>query len=680
MKKIRIAFVKFGGLAIGGTELRLQTMATHLPKDKFDIDYFYCDVAPSLRSSHKHGNTHPELVQRMLKCGIHLIKFHVKAKDITKPTHDWVDTDFWNLFDPKRYDLVQAGKAGPAEYPFHLMEIPVVELVELAVGVDHSPNIAWSFHSSPWQRTQWVQMGGRAERSSVIRNPAPRPATSDHWRQSLDIPSNHLIAGLIQRNDNTIFSSIPLEAFKRIQNLDRHFVVMNGGSLYRDQAKRLGLKNIHFIEQSADECVVDRFYNTLDIFAHGCKDGETHGTVFAEALMHGVPCLSHYSPGGANAQIEMMGPAGLFAQNLDDYAQKLDQLFSNSTMRQKMASKAKELAEEFYSVEAGMHKLESVYTQVSGHPKDNALVPTMDYGLWALGFLYAGETDNPAALAYNIATGGIPEEFELHVTRFFLPHIKTFYDVGANTGLYGFVAAHECPFDSHIYMYEPQPECCSQMKKIIWLNNWEDRVTVCPIGIGKEPGTMTLHLCGTGSTFNNAFNDNAVLPTIQVCVDTLDNQVLTQHAGSIDFIKIDVEGLEQLVLEGGQVVIDRDKPVIFIEIADHLRGKKFRNPLYRKTLEWVKQRDYQIFRCDESQKLVRAILMEERDHLSMYLCLHRQKHQKWISEIMPWANRFLWDKRLKRLRRALPKLRKAVRHPVEAIQRLPGKLIELARR
>ena len=33
---IKIAFIKFGGMANGGTEKYLQTIAAHLPTDEFD--------------------------------------------------------------------------------------------------------------------------------------------------------------------------------------------------------------------------------------------------------------------------------------------------------------------------------------------------------------------------------------------------------------------------------------------------------------------------------------------------------------------------------------------------------------------------------------------------------------------------------------------------------------------
>ena len=46
--KKRIAFIKFGGMAFGGTEKVLQTIAAELPKNIYEVDFFYCDAAPLL--------------------------------------------------------------------------------------------------------------------------------------------------------------------------------------------------------------------------------------------------------------------------------------------------------------------------------------------------------------------------------------------------------------------------------------------------------------------------------------------------------------------------------------------------------------------------------------------------------------------------------------------------------
>ena len=44
--KIKVAFIKFCGMATGGTEKVLQTIAANLDKNKFLVDFYYCDSAP----------------------------------------------------------------------------------------------------------------------------------------------------------------------------------------------------------------------------------------------------------------------------------------------------------------------------------------------------------------------------------------------------------------------------------------------------------------------------------------------------------------------------------------------------------------------------------------------------------------------------------------------------------
>ena len=80
---IKIAFIKFGGMAIGGTEKVLQTIAAELPKDQFQVDFFYCDAAPYIGSDFKHIDTDPSRVEYVKEHGVNLIKFDVEFKDVT---------------------------------------------------------------------------------------------------------------------------------------------------------------------------------------------------------------------------------------------------------------------------------------------------------------------------------------------------------------------------------------------------------------------------------------------------------------------------------------------------------------------------------------------------------------------------------------------------------------------
>lgn len=579
--KTRVAFIKFGGLSAGGTERWLQMMAANLPKEEFEIDYYYCDSAPYVGSDYKHADTDQSRVEYMKKHTVNLIKFHVGAKDIRTRVHKWVDTDFWEIFDPKKYDIVQTAKAGPKEYPYYLINLPVVEYITLSAGVDFSPNIACSIHLSQWQRAQWYKAGGNIQKSTVIYIPAEPPASKENLRKKLGIPENAIVAGFHQRVDNNTFSSIPLEAFSKIQQPNWHFVIKGGGDSYKKQAKKLKLKNVHFVEHTGDAKAISEFLNMLDIFAHGRKDGETFGVVFAEAMMHGKPCISHWSP-IANAQPETMGPAGMFAKDADDYAEKLKELFSDEKLRKKLSEKARPHAEEYYSLKSCVESLANVYREIMKKPKIKT-AERISYGQSPLGFLYAGELENPFKIEHQVVSQKINNEFCVHLFKHFLSNINLLVDGGMGNGLYCFIASNETN-SIKSFLYEPKKKESTILNKTIYLNNWENRITVS--NVLNIPEDKKIDFIRIGKSVNKEFYDF----------------------------------LEKRI---------KDKPVILMEINEKDDEK----------LNLIKNNEYVVFNCGNfSIKKTDKI----KSSNSSCLCLHQERHRLEIKEIKNWAKQYKW--------------------------------------
>jgi hypothetical protein len=469
---VRVAFVKFGGLAAGGTERWLQMMAANLSRDRFAVDYFYCDAAPYVGADFKHSDTDPARLAYMRQAGVNLVKFHVGAKDVRTSTHKWLDTDFWELFDARAYDLVQTATAGPAEYPYSEIDLPIFEYITLNAGINRSRNVALTIHVSQWQRRRWVARGGRVGRSDVIPIPAERPASELDLREQLGIPADARVAGFHQRPHDEIFSPIPLDAFTELVAGDRWFVIMGGSELYRKQAARLGLETVCFLEHDGSGEGISRFLNTLDVFAHGRADGETFGTVFAEAMMHGKACLSHYSP-IANGQVETMGPAGLFALDTGDYAAKLERLLSDRDLCESLARKARPHAERYYSLDSCVRRLERAFETALGRADSATTLWALPYGHSDLGFLVAGPVDDPTSVAHHIVAGGIPQASAARLLPHLLRDGAVYHEAGsANTVLALTAAAAGCA--SHLHA--PQDSAASGVLADIYLNNWEHRL------------------------------------------------------------------------------------------------------------------------------------------------------------------------------------------------------------
>ena len=142
MKKIKIAFIKYAGCASGGTEKFLQVIAANLNKNKFEVDYFYCDATPYIGWQFEHPDTDNDRVKYLTDNNVNLIKFNVEAKDVTTPTHEWINTDFWNYFNEENYDIIQIARAGHKEYPFYkIKNKPIVDSIWINSGFDNQENI-----------------------------------------------------------------------------------------------------------------------------------------------------------------------------------------------------------------------------------------------------------------------------------------------------------------------------------------------------------------------------------------------------------------------------------------------------------------------------------------------------------------------------------------------------------
>lgn len=375
-KKIRIAFIKFGGLATGGTERGLQTLAVNLPQDKFDITYFYCDSAPYVNSDYVHPTTDPsrELYMRTKGSHVKLVKFSVGFKNITVPTHDWINTNFWDVFKEEDFDIVQTARAGHPEYPFvHIKNTPIVDLITLPGMADTQVNIAKSVHISNFQRESWVKAGGPEHISTVI------PLLTEFPRQAnpvVDKPNNRkffkgkkiqTVFGMHQRPDDGIYSSIPLDAYSRVESFfdgpdnDVGFVIMGGSKLYQKQAKELGLKNFEHVPESGDYEDILSFLENIDVFAHGRADGETYGMAIAEAIYCGLPVISHEAP--AMGHWETMNGCGAMTRDVVGYANNLihftDKPTTEKIFRNNIEKQAKEL-----SLETNIQKWVDVYEEV----------------------------------------------------------------------------------------------------------------------------------------------------------------------------------------------------------------------------------------------------------------------------------------------------------------------------
>ncbi|WP_063800042.1 FkbM family methyltransferase [Bradyrhizobium retamae] len=143
------------------------------------------------------------------------------------------------------------------------------------------------------------------------------------------------------------------------------------------------------------------------------------------------------------------------------------------------------------------------------------------------------------------------------------------FDVGANVGWYAIHLASTVNKTSRIFCFEPVPSTRAKLMRNVLLNGLEDRVRIFDFGLSDQSGTTQFFLPEvSGSVAASAKNLHPEERTIQVSVllEKLDDIVEREQIARIDLIKCDVEGGELHVLRGAARVIERDKPVIFLEM------------------------------------------------------------------------------------------------------------------
>lgn len=164
-------------------------------------------------------------------------------------------------------------------------------------------------------------------------------------------------------------------------------------------------------------------------------------------------------------------------------------------------------------------------------------------------------------------TGYEPEVREL-LTRALRPG-ATALDVGANCGAHALVMAAACS-PGRVVACEPNPVLRERLEANLALNSL-DNVSVRGWAIAAEPGSASLQVprdpvhTGGASLLTGVHEHLRDALQVEVEAVTLDGLVEREALDCVDLVKIDVEGLEAAVLEGGRALLRRDRPVLSFE-------------------------------------------------------------------------------------------------------------------
>lgn len=140
-----------------------------------------------------------------------------------------------------------------------------------------------------------------------------------------------------------------------------------------------------------------------------------------------------------------------------------------------------------------------------------------------------------------------PREFELLAAR--IGENFTFIDIGANVGAYALFVASRAGPSARVLAVEPQPEIFERLIYNIRLNEFAS-VKAVDCAVAEKPGEVTLFLDpqNSGESSLKVVGSSGAKP-IRVHARTLLDLIRGEGYESVDAIKLDVEGAEDLILE-----------------------------------------------------------------------------------------------------------------------------------
>jgi FkbM family methyltransferase len=125
-----------------------------------------------------------------------------------------------------------------------------------------------------------------------------------------------------------------------------------------------------------------------------------------------------------------------------------------------------------------------------------------------------------------------------------------FLDIGANVGYFTALARSRVGATGQVYAYEPSPWAFERLSRLISDNRW-DNVAAVNAGLAEEKGELALYL-GEAGNHTPTMVPHEQKTLAKVPVRRLDDEFQAAQDGPVDVLKIDVEGFEPNVIQGGR--------------------------------------------------------------------------------------------------------------------------------
>lgn len=195
-------------------------------------------------------------------------------------------------------------------------------------------------------------------------------------------------------------------------------------------------------------------------------------------------------------------------------------------------------------------------------------------------------------------------------------------DIGANIGYCTMIFKKGLSQGKKIHSFEPAPDNFEELRNCF---SSDETIILNQCCVGKEDGSIKLWLNDNHHADHRTVTSklSTVLESgksITVPCISLDSYVAEKNIKRVQFIKIDVQGVEELVMRGASKTIVRDRPIVVFEYSPYqIKESGFRPT---ELLQFFTGRSYNLSELTPSgelKKLDQSVLSAREDDQKYYI-------------------------------------------------------------
>jgi len=257
---------------------------------------------------------------------------------------------------------------------------------------------------------------------------------------------------------------------------------------------------------------------------------------------------------------------------------------------------------------------------------------TITIQLLESGSIYHWNLSDPRTAVACLVAIGEYEPVETKILQILSKDCRTIFDVGANVGYYTVELSKFLATGGQLLSFEPVDDSYLQLRKNVEINQIKNTVQTFQLGLSDSDADIDIFLpqkSGSSAASLRNLHPEEKYKTQRIKTTTLDHISGVLGIEHCDLIKIDVEGGELQVIQGGIETIKKFKPIIFAELLRKWSAAFSYSP--NTVLHLLKNLGYTCWGVSEALREI--TLFDENDQETNFLFIHEGNFKETLNKL-----------------------------------------------